>query len=409
MTAITEQEYRNAMGRLENEGAIWPYNHRPGTRTGNRNPVFFTTEDAWNGYQYNPPQYRTDIYPDPDPDASPKPTWAEIVAAARAYDTDRVRQNSHVLLTRETANRRQQAVGLIAGASSVDGAALSAMLKLAATGSEEDRERLETIHACHDFLTHREAEIRHWLATATLEQMEATDNLTAEHLWSDAWWTPPGASEPFADHAMVTLPDEPPVLPPPVALALELADSAITITPAGAVTLAVEIAVIASGPALLRLTTDDETAVLSAPSVTFDRPGRIAVTVTREYETLAAALAAPPVTLHVAGHIHGQPRDEALELPGVAGAFTMTLAFVREDPQGTYHFDLTTNAAADVEVSLTGVNVAPGMTMPLMVPAPGGTHGFSFTTVEPREGRATVTATAAPFGQTVIVALNFDL
>ena len=42
------------------------------------------TESEWGTYQWNPPQYLVERYPDPDPDASPKPTWAEIVTARDA-------------------------------------------------------------------------------------------------------------------------------------------------------------------------------------------------------------------------------------------------------------------------------------------------------------------------------------
>ena len=54
-----------------NDGVILPYSHYP--------DIGDITENDWDAYNWNPP----DGYDDPDPNSSPKPTWAEMVDAFR--------------------------------------------------------------------------------------------------------------------------------------------------------------------------------------------------------------------------------------------------------------------------------------------------------------------------------------
>ncbi len=60
-----------------------PYNRFPGDRPGLQSAAKLNTRELWDAYQWNPPQYLTEQYPDPDPDASPKPAWDDIVEAHR--------------------------------------------------------------------------------------------------------------------------------------------------------------------------------------------------------------------------------------------------------------------------------------------------------------------------------------
>ena len=57
-----------------NFGLDFPYGMAPADTDFEQN-----TESVWNSYQWNPPEG----YDDPDPDASPKPTWAELLDAER--------------------------------------------------------------------------------------------------------------------------------------------------------------------------------------------------------------------------------------------------------------------------------------------------------------------------------------
>ena len=64
---------------IENEGLIIPYGFDPGSKVGGT--VIITNENQWNSYQWNPPEYLNDQYPNSDPNASPKPTWEKLLEA----------------------------------------------------------------------------------------------------------------------------------------------------------------------------------------------------------------------------------------------------------------------------------------------------------------------------------------
>lgn len=56
-------------------GVVWPFGYEPIVEE-------IANRDAWDAFQWNPPPY-PDIYPNPDPNASPKPSWDELVLASR--------------------------------------------------------------------------------------------------------------------------------------------------------------------------------------------------------------------------------------------------------------------------------------------------------------------------------------
>ena len=56
-----------------------PYDHLPGSFPGGEKPV--NTFELWDSYQWNPPEYLPDHYPDFDPNASLKPNWEELLEA----------------------------------------------------------------------------------------------------------------------------------------------------------------------------------------------------------------------------------------------------------------------------------------------------------------------------------------
>lgn len=73
-----------------------PYGYVPGRSPGDE---IETTQAAWDAYTWNPPAALATITPDvppgatvpdytvPDPNADPKPTWAEILLAQKKYET----------------------------------------------------------------------------------------------------------------------------------------------------------------------------------------------------------------------------------------------------------------------------------------------------------------------------------
>ena len=93
---MTEQEFSDALLYL---GTVVPHGIFPGVKGWETLPVF-ATEEAWDAYQWNPPQYGREypqdddpdifeplqeLYSTVDPDASPKPTWEELTGALASW------------------------------------------------------------------------------------------------------------------------------------------------------------------------------------------------------------------------------------------------------------------------------------------------------------------------------------
>ena len=59
-----------------NEGLVLPYGIRAGTHNGVQHGVQTpaANQNTWDAYQWNPPQYHSEFFDEPDPDASPKLT-----------------------------------------------------------------------------------------------------------------------------------------------------------------------------------------------------------------------------------------------------------------------------------------------------------------------------------------------
>ena len=68
-----------ALGWLEQEeGLILPFGFPVGGYAGGVRPIVGQAE--WDAYGWNPPEYLS--FSAPDPEASPKPTWEELIEAA---------------------------------------------------------------------------------------------------------------------------------------------------------------------------------------------------------------------------------------------------------------------------------------------------------------------------------------
>ena len=86
-----------------------PFGQLPGASIGY--DVEILNEIDWDAYQWNPPQYLVDRYPDPDPNASRKPTWADIVAARDVQLPIYLRQQHTAALSAECKTRITRAYG----------------------------------------------------------------------------------------------------------------------------------------------------------------------------------------------------------------------------------------------------------------------------------------------------------
>ena len=87
-----------------------PYDLIPGTRPGGVEFVI-ETKERWDAYQWNPPQYAQNHYPEPDPAASPKPTYEQVLLALRY---GRVRQAGGADWTiRESEGKRAEVLNSV--------------------------------------------------------------------------------------------------------------------------------------------------------------------------------------------------------------------------------------------------------------------------------------------------------
>ena len=87
---MNKTEFFAALNYLDSKDSKhWPHNVVPGSGFDgsavleDEETEFEPSEANWIGYQYNPPQYLTAIFPEPDdsPDVRNPPTWEEIEAA----------------------------------------------------------------------------------------------------------------------------------------------------------------------------------------------------------------------------------------------------------------------------------------------------------------------------------------
>ena len=75
------------------EGLKLPYDNDYIVLIINDSEVGIFTKQNWDKYQWNPPGHLPE-YEGPDPDASPKPTWADLVEANRRYELYNQKYNS---------------------------------------------------------------------------------------------------------------------------------------------------------------------------------------------------------------------------------------------------------------------------------------------------------------------------
>ena len=101
MTTTHEKIRRGIEWLSESSGLILPYNQHPGVTGNPDTTVIFDTKEDWDNYQWNPPGFYGYSHLDPDPNASPKPVWGDIIDAYDEYLISSQKGRSHHLLDEE--------------------------------------------------------------------------------------------------------------------------------------------------------------------------------------------------------------------------------------------------------------------------------------------------------------------
>ena len=148
------------------EGLRLPYGMPVGSTPGGM--IRIVNQDQWEAYEWNPPQYMLPNLLLADPDASPKPTWAEIVEAAKLEERDELLASRQAALRSECKRRIWTGYG--------------------AESTEEEvfirlsDEPVSAGHANRRTILDRYRDLRLWLdAAATLQQIAEFNPLDDEH------------------------------------------------------------------------------------------------------------------------------------------------------------------------------------------------------------------------------------
>ena len=158
---------------LHHLGIRLPYGLDPGSIPGGWNAPL--TQEDWDDYQWNPPEYMTHEYPDADPDASDKPTWQQILDASIPAKQGRISNNLIFTANQEVTRRIALAYHPLAGrARNKEWQVRLSGIDLTA----QDAERVRLIAVCHAI------EVRINAATTTT-QLEAID-IASDSVWNVA-------------------------------------------------------------------------------------------------------------------------------------------------------------------------------------------------------------------------------
>ena len=126
-------------------------------------------EEQWNAYQWNPPEIGS--YTEPDPDASPKPTWADLVAANDNALADERKFYMYQTLDRQATDRINVLYGVDVKSQKRYREELIKRI-VPDYPSAADTIRLEIIAKYHEFKT----AIQQATSLATLDDMDITSN-----------------------------------------------------------------------------------------------------------------------------------------------------------------------------------------------------------------------------------------
>lgn len=163
-----------------------PYGVIPGSGLGTTN-YNFADEQAWNGYQWNPPQNLRDVvgFTEADPDASAKPTWAVVVAADSVATTMEVRRERLQALLNEVLRQERQRI-CAAYIGNQNGSQTVTQELLFRARSQESGLDISAKHTERDRLHAKAVALKAWVehADRTLTELESF-NPTADGHWAE--------------------------------------------------------------------------------------------------------------------------------------------------------------------------------------------------------------------------------
>lgn len=173
---MTPEEFNLALDKLIEDGLRLPHGYYPGSFPGGIQD--FPDQVDWDFYLWNPPEYLTgqpgfEALLAADPDASDKPTWAELEQAHEAAAPARLRAELIAEVDRQAETRI--AIAYVGRPNRI--AELTLRVNGEAT-AEQDAERLRLIGVA----TALKASLA---AALTIEALEAID------VESDSAWAPP--------------------------------------------------------------------------------------------------------------------------------------------------------------------------------------------------------------------------
>ena len=169
--------FQIALNALVENGLVLPHGIKPGSFPGSWDINVFANEQNWNDYDWNPPEFLPEDYPTADPNASPKPTWAELQTAASMAmpafrKVDIIRELKRVCRKRITdaygQDNHHDEIELRLGGRHTE-------------AQDTERERLRTRYSI----------IKAWIESTdrTLQELESLD-LNDDDNWTGETWPP---------------------------------------------------------------------------------------------------------------------------------------------------------------------------------------------------------------------------
>lgn len=180
---ISLDQFALAIGELVDGGLVLPYHLMPGQQ-GKNGALTIQTQEQWQAYGYNPPQYSP--YEHPDPEASPKPEWSEIINALGVYMARHMgrRRREHINLAKAACEAHVSRYVYGARSFSSESAARLSLMEDLATDRITQQEFADAIAKNRQALARYTRQVKHvieWINQATEENLIDVRNLYQDH------------------------------------------------------------------------------------------------------------------------------------------------------------------------------------------------------------------------------------